>query len=616
MAVDMLSQTRKESFKYDILPDQKSIRILNLYPGDWDDPIQCSLSTVNLDDETQNFEAISYAWGEVSGSRKITCNDAELMITKSLHDALQVFRPLRSDGVAARLWADGICIDQGNTSEKNHQVKLMGRIYSGASKVLIWLGHADSALVQECLDMICRLAHVQFTKEYGPQKVILTERDEYYDLEIQYNHRDSWNSAHIIHRPATFVYDSNSLTPLRHLFACEWFQRLWVVQELALSQTAEVFWGNGSIDGRLIGLMVENICDSPDFNYELSRISQHCISLWAMKWAVDSKQKSLHDILRVTRRFDATDPRDKVFGLTGLIVNSPDHPQDLLLEPDYGITKHEVYHQAVRRVLMIDRDVNVLAAVHHGQEIDEDWTSWVPDWARQDTPSYAYWNGKSSGGTRPIISFPDCTICEAKKQYQLSVKGIIIHVVQSLAKDISTSYNLNWEHPVRARYLQRLVNKYHGQNSEESLACTMTPTMNQEHRLQGDRPPLVGMFNAFKTWDITKYEFDVFPHLDLYKENTTRDEAFQFFQMASSCLCQRRVFVTKTGMLGAGPAAVREGDIVVVIFGGSFPFLLRPTADEQHYRLVGECYVHDIMDGQAVKKWQDSGEPATDFHLF
>lgn len=50
--------------------------------------------------------------------------------------------------------------------------------------------------------------------------------------------------------------------------------------------------------------------------------------------------------------------------------------------------------------------------------------------------------------------------------------------------------------------------------------------------------------------------------------------------------------------------------------GGSVPFVLRPTADSQSYHLVGEYYVHDVMDGQAMANWQDSGEPATDFHLY
>lgn len=38
------------------------------------------------------------------------------------------------------LWIDAICIDQGNVTEKNHQVQRMGVIYAGVKMVMIWLG--------------------------------------------------------------------------------------------------------------------------------------------------------------------------------------------------------------------------------------------------------------------------------------------------------------------------------------------------------------------------------------------------------------------------------------------------------------------------------------------
>ncbi len=35
-----------------------------------------------------------------------------------------------------------------------------------------------------------------------------------------------------------------------------------------------------------------------------------------------------------------------------------------------------------------------------------------------------------------------------------------------------------------------------------------------------------------------------------------------------------------------------------VLFGGEFPFLLRKTRRPGYYQLVGQCYVHGIMEGQ------------------
>ncbi len=41
------------------------------------------------------------------------------------------------------LWIDAICINQSDVSEKNHQVRLMGQIYSQLELTLMWLGLED-----------------------------------------------------------------------------------------------------------------------------------------------------------------------------------------------------------------------------------------------------------------------------------------------------------------------------------------------------------------------------------------------------------------------------------------------------------------------------------------
>ena len=46
-------------------------------------------------------------------------------------------------------------------------------------------------------------------------------------------------------------------------------------------------------------------------------------------------------------------------------------------------------------------------------------------------------------------------------------------------------------------------------------------------------------------------------------------------------VCQnRRVYRTTSGLLGLGPQMMQPGDTVVVLFGGSYPFILRPSGPE------------------------------------
>ncbi|PLB39822.1 uncharacterized protein BDW47DRAFT_102483 [Aspergillus candidus] len=60
----------------------------------------------------------------------------------------------------------------------------------------------------------------------------------------------------------------------------------------------------------------------------------------------------------------------------------------------------------------------------------------------------------------------------------------------------------------------------------------------------------------------------------------------------------RRVLRTRNGYIGLAPPGAQKGDQVVLLEGGRVPYLLRKVDDES-YKLVGECYVHGIMYGEA-----------------
>ena len=79
--------------------------------------------------------------------------------------------------------------------------------------------------------------------------------------------------------------------------------------------------------------------------------------------------------------------------------------------------------------------------------------------------------------------------------------------------------------------------------------------------------------------------------------------AAEFALAARSAFDRRSAFSTAQGLTGMCPLLVMPSDIVVVLFGGRTPYILRKTAD--HYRLVSDCYVYGIMDGEAVRMWQD-----------
>lgn len=60
----------------------------------------------------------------------------------------------------------------------------------------------------------------------------------------------------------------------------------------------------------------------------------------------------------------------------------------------------------------------------------------------------------------------------------------------------------------------------------------------------------------------------------------------------------RRIFTTDKGYLGTGTEDVKAGDIICLVSGGDVPYILRSVAGKpKRFALVGEAYVHGIMDG-------------------
>lgn len=72
----------------------------------------------------------------------------------------------------------------------------------------------------------------------------------------------------------------------------------------------------------------------------------------------------------------------------------------------------------------------------------------------------------------------------------------------------------------------------------------------------------------------------------------------------------RRPALTVRGRIGMVPDSAQPGDMLVVILGAPRPFVVRPVRGEsnktQRHILIGECYIHGVMDGEIVKEGLDN----------
>ncbi len=124
------------------------IRVLDLLPAEhMESPIQLELRAVPVQRpmaSEDTYEALSYVWGTGGAAGLVYCGGKVIGITANCLTALTYLRRRRK---VRTLWVDAICNNQaGPIEEKNHQVALMSEVYTGASKVLIWLGDKKDRL--------------------------------------------------------------------------------------------------------------------------------------------------------------------------------------------------------------------------------------------------------------------------------------------------------------------------------------------------------------------------------------------------------------------------------------------------------------------------------------
>ncbi|KAM3078298.1 hypothetical protein ACMFMG_006186 [Clarireedia jacksonii] len=150
-----------EPFHYERLqPD--SIRLLKLLPtGTGSKGIACELTHFEFSN-CPPYTTLSYTWGSPSQAKKITVNGHAFKVRKNLHAFLeQALKSNEFEDQLELLWVDQICIDQSDIKERNEQVLLMGDIYHKAERTIVWLGPAawldESDLAMDIIQEVVRV---------------------------------------------------------------------------------------------------------------------------------------------------------------------------------------------------------------------------------------------------------------------------------------------------------------------------------------------------------------------------------------------------------------------------------------------------------------------------
>jgi hypothetical protein len=128
---------------------EDQFRLLTLLPGRKNAKIECHIDCYILS-TCPAYTALSHRWDQSPASIATRLNCEQFFLGENLWNC---FHSIRRRDKAIVLWVDSICINQNNMLERNHQVSLMGQVYSMATDVFVWLGrHADnSEVAMACL---------------------------------------------------------------------------------------------------------------------------------------------------------------------------------------------------------------------------------------------------------------------------------------------------------------------------------------------------------------------------------------------------------------------------------------------------------------------------------
>jgi hypothetical protein len=655
---------------YQRLPSPSSIRLLRIEPGIADDDIRLEVDIHDLN-TSPPFQALSYVWGEKDPPTRVFVNGVPKDIGPNLASALKRLRPFPKS--ASRLykqlpqddflnssqhawsefahhvdelsfeerslqqfiWIDALAIDQDNLREREQQVSMMREIYQKAAKVIVWLG--EDQVYERAPRIVNKLAWRTHLGEFGEMPIVLSFFAQTQRATVLEDTED-WNPAiygegQVVNRFFGFLPTSApEWGALRRFFLRPWFSRVWVLQEIAVAQSACFMVGGWNVEWNAVANAAVFFQDK---NY--SSLVDTAAAAHAARVSREKSLTPLIDLLRDARQRLATDPRDKVFALLGLAEEHPlfETTTDQRIRPDYRKTRLETFRDVTAFIIENSGNLDIFSDIDHNRSTDDDlFPSWTPCW---DLPSitreqltYAATYNTSNGRQPKMQSHPDPNV--------LSLEGMRMDTVQ--ASEGTTAGSLTVSGTARLRdawsmvktaleHVSRAGMTTHLYFIQFILAATAGSTesgmgnhISLMQRLADIRDDNVASTLPTRAERVMSFFKPLIDPSEYFSSRVSLDE-FRLF-VEEKC-AGRILFVTKSGFIGLGPASMLPGDIVVVLFGGRVPYIVRKRsvpsssssglihATETHYTFVGESYIFGVMEGEALL---DIEEPETLFETF
>lgn len=604
--------------------ENKEIRLVEIEPRASDDDedafIQLSLQYTALSDLHRiSYEALSYTWGDDFSPQTIFVTDGDkstsahpMSVNSNLFGAL---RHLRRRDMSRVMWIDLLSINQTDVVERSQQVAIMGDIFAAATAVQVWLGDLNDHL-REDFEVLHSIASAYDPTAAHPKK---TSLDASLCLvksldnpgETGISCPSSLPPTRKSHAIIAESEDETRYYQFYHdrVFERQWFQRVWVVQEA---------WNTApgcETRGR-----VKVLCGDRDLPWEAVVHANRCLrtknyvhinntmpDIWSTlfelsrdSWPLTCKPVPRRDILSILisgLELKATDPRDKIFALltfgdeTHRISTLPD-----MVRPDYSKSTARVYADFTRWWIQHHKSLKILSAIHtlHGRTwLDMSGPNSSEKLDLSQRPSWTLWSsGRSEWQHATLALRSSCRYRASGDRHvdldllaslrstnpmTIALKGIRVN---SIAKISPYRY---YQQPILSRGIREAYNAIFA----PALVRGQWTTLSEIDLQHTDVETLA------RVSEETTHETAARDHVAAHRAGKSGDGTY--LPCHGNCGLE-----TANGAFGLCPSGAQVSDIVVVLYGGRVPYLLRPTETPTEFYLIGECYVEGIMYGEAL----------------
>lgn len=498
------------------------------------------------------------------------------------------------------IWIDQVCINQCESSseEKDHQVSLMGQIFSKASLVFVWLGQPENSEEVELSEQDTKRLLTTALQEL---KSILHQPDPFLKLSKRFKSTNlllNWNV-------------------LLEIFEHPYWKRRWIIQELVTSRIAKVIVGKLILPFYLItwaGTELRNLYNSiqdPYFQYRgkaindilpeslMNRIKDNYFS--ANDCAVIGRLKQdmpdPNTTPRACRNFQVSVAQDAIYSLHSLLKGSP--------EPNYEKSATKVFLQYTCWIIMSGMRPKMFSWIPLVSLRRKDIPSWcfdfisgldIPEreeiWPDNDISSWSIRSNDFS--LLPGLSEADVMLDQEKpftlvQNNKLSVFGFRIDKITQTFTP-STYETLTEYFEVRKFYLQSIQSRTDLVKSRLIQGLQSSRNWSEEENSRmGDRErTFYCLCNASASGKMID---------PLFGNDIVENEEILLFQMFHLHLDGFDTFATtEQGWPVLTSHDCEVGDEVIIINGVTQPIILRRTTKDD-YKVIYHCHVAGIMYG-------------------